>query len=70
MANEGFWSWMRSNLELLEVAFNPNSIRKTGIPGSVFDSFYEVVESDKPKVVSIPVEIIEANKQRREQANG
>ncbi len=62
---EGFWEWMKNNLEYLEPAFNPNSLRKTGIPESVLDTFYEVVESPKPEVSSIPVHVIERNKQRK-----
>ena len=67
---EGFWEWMKANPDLLEVAFNPNSIRKTGIPSSVLDTFYEVVESPNPVVTSIPVHVLERNKQRKEQNNG
>ncbi len=63
---EGFWQWMKANPGLLEVAFNPNAARKTGIPSSVFDTFYETIESDDPVVSSIPVHVIEANKQRKE----
>ncbi len=65
---QGFWEWMKANPELLEVAFNPNSARKTGMPSSVFDTFYETTESDDPVVSAIPVHVIEANKQRKERA--
>ena len=63
---EGFWEWMKANSELLEVAFNPNAARKTGMPSSVFDTFYEDQETEDPVVSSIPVHVIEANKQRKE----
>ncbi len=67
---EGFWEFMKANPELLEVGFNPNAMRKTGIPSSVFDTFYEVAETPKPFVQSVPTHVIERNKQRKEQANG
>ncbi len=67
---EGFWEWMKQNPDMLETAFNPNSIRKTGIPSSVLDTFYDVVETPNPVVEAIPLHVIERNKQRKEQANG
>lgn len=62
---EGFWDWIKANPEFMEAAFNPNSIRKTGIPASVLDTFYEVVESDTPVVSSIPVHVLERNQQSK-----
>ncbi len=67
---EGFWEWMKANPDLLEAAFNPNSVRKTGIPSSVLDTFFEVVESPTPELSSIPIHVLERNKQRKEQTNG
>ena len=63
--SEGFWEWIKANPDYLEAAFNPNSIRKTGIPSAVLDTFYEVVESPQPMVSSIPVHVLERNKQRK-----
>lgn len=60
----GFWQWIKDNPEYLEPAFNPNTIRKTGIPSSVFDTFFEVVEAPKATVSSIPLHVLERNRQR------
>lgn len=61
----GFWNWMKENPEYM-TAFNPNTIRKTKVPPSVLDTFYEVVETPQPVVTSIPVHVIERNKARKE----
>lgn len=64
--NDGFWEWMKKNPDLMEAAFNPNSIRKTGIPASVLDTFYEKVEKPNAEVQQVPVHVIERNKKGKQ----
>jgi hypothetical protein len=59
---EGFWEWMREHPESMASAFNPNSVRKTGIPPAVFDTFFEMVETGSPVLSSVPLEVLEAQK--------
>lgn len=64
---DGFWEYMRANPELLDPAFNPNNIRKTGIPESVFDTFFEYEVGHTPEITEVPMWVIEDNKRRKEQ---
>ena len=63
---EGFWEWMKANPEYLEAAFNPNTMRKTGIPASILDTFFEQVEKPEPEVSSVPIYVLERNKAKKE----
>jgi len=63
---DGFWSYMRANPHLLEPGFNPNSLRKTGIPASVFDTFFEEVPGVEPVISEIPMFVVERNRNKKE----
>jgi hypothetical protein len=62
----GFWEYMKANPDLLEAAFNPNNLRKTGIPSSVFDTFFEVKDGVEPVIGTIPMHIIEKLRNEKE----
>jgi len=65
---DGFWEFMLNpeNIGYLPKAFNPNNIRKTGIPESVLDTFYEVKETPTPVLSDVPVYVLNRNKARKE----
>lgn len=62
---EGYWKYMLANPELLPKAFNPNDTRKTGIPSSVFDTFFETTEGSEPVLSTIPLTVLEENRNKR-----
>lgn len=63
--SEGFWEYMLANPELLPKAFNPNTLRKTGIPESVLDTFFDIEESAQPFVSTVPIHVLENAKRQR-----
>jgi len=62
----GFWEFMANNPELYEVAFNPNDARSTGMPSSVFDTFFEKIPSVDPVLSEIPHEVLAEIRNKKE----
>ena len=67
---EAYWDYMRKHPELLPAAFNPNDMRKTGIPQTVFDTFFEEVPGVSPVIGLAPMWIIEMLRNKKLRQTG
>jgi hypothetical protein len=66
----GFLSWLADNPQMVHVVLNPNEVKKGSLPPAVRDTFFESGRTVKPhherKPVSVPFEVIEDNRRKKE----
>lgn len=65
----GFFEWLRGNPDLLDRILNPNAVNKGSLPAAARSTFFEQTLETKPDFVpaptTVPVDVLEDNKQRK-----
>lgn len=66
----GLLDWLSKNPQMVHVVLNPNEVKKGSLPPAVRSTFYEQGRTVKPhherKPVSVPFEVIEDNRKKKE----